>query len=148
MNTARTLAGLLLAAGIAASAAARAEVTVKDAWVRATVPAQKSTGAFMTITSTADAKVVAARSPVAKSTEIHESMVMGGHAHMHEVEALELPAGRPVQLKPGGYHVMLMGLERPVKAGERVAIELVVEGRDGRRATVEVSAEARPIGTR
>jgi periplasmic copper chaperone A len=127
---------------------AHAEVTVKDAWVRATVPAQTSTGAFMTLTSTEDAKVVAAKSPAAKTTEIHESMVMGGVNHMHEVEALELPAGKPVALKPGGHHVMLTGLARPLKAGERVPIAFVIEGRDGRRTTLEVSAEVRPIGSR
>lgn len=137
-----------LALSLGVSVAAHAEVTVKDAWVRATVPAQTTTGAFMTLTSTEDAKVVAAKSPVARSVEIHQSMVMGGMAHMHEVEALELPAGKPVRLAPGGYHVMLMGLSRPVKAGEKVPLQLVVEGRDGRRHTLEVSAEARPIGSR
>jgi hypothetical protein len=140
----------VLAYGVVAacSLAAHAEITVKDAWVRATVPAQKSTGAFMTLTSTEDAKVVSAKSPAAKTAEIHESMVMGGVNHMHEVEALELPAGKPVALKPGGHHVMLTGLARPLKVGERVPIQFVVEGRDGRRATLEVSAEVRPIGSR
>lgn len=145
----RRTSRLCLALGLALSPlAAGAEVAVKDAWVRATVPTQTTTGAFMTLTSTEDAKVVEARSPVAGSVEIHESMVMGGHAHMHEVEALELPAGKPVQLRPGGYHVMLMGLTRPVKAGDKVPLQLVVEGRDGKRTTLEVTAEARPIGSR
>ena len=132
----------------AVSFCAHGEVTVKDAWIRATVPAQTSTGAFMTLTSTEDAKVVAAKSPAAKTAEIHESMVMGGVNHMHEVEALELPAGKPVALKPGGHHVMLTGLARALKAGERVPIAFVIEGRDGRRTTLEVSAEVRPIGSR
>lgn len=121
---------------------------MKDAWVRATVPTQSTTGAFMTLTSTEDAKVVSASSPIAKTTEIHQSMVMDGKAHMHEVEALELPARKAVRLAPGGYHVMLMGISQPVKAGDKVPLRLVVEGRDGKRTTVEVSAEVRPIGSR
>jgi copper(I)-binding protein len=125
---------------------AQAEVTVKDAWVRGTVPAQTATGAFMTITSTTDAKLVGASSPVAKMVEIHESsMTMGGTAHMHEVEAVALPAGKPVQLKPGGHHVMLMGLAKPVKAGDTVALTLTVEEK-GKRSHVEVRAGVRPLG--
>ncbi|HSJ96498.1 MAG TPA: copper chaperone PCu(A)C [Myxococcota bacterium] len=141
----RRLLGCLLAA---CALSAQADVTVQDAWVRGVVPAQKTTGAFMTLTSTEDAKVVAARSPAARAAEIHESMVMGGVAHMHEVEALELPAGRAVALRPGGLHLMLMGLARPLKVGERVPIVLTIEGRDGRRVELEVAAEVRPIGSR
>jgi periplasmic copper chaperone A len=125
---------------------ARAEVTVKDAWVRGTVAAQKTTGAFMTLTSTEDAKVVAVRSPIAKEAEIHESMMHDGVAHMHPTEALALPSGKPVQLKPGGYHVMLMGLAKPVTAGDKVPITLTIEDRKGKRSTVEVQATVRALG--
>ena len=124
---------------------AQAEVTVKDAWVRGTVPAQTATGAFMTITSSAGAKLVGAASPAAKMVEIHESMTMGGMAHMHEVESVALPAGKAVQLKPGGHHVMLMGLAKPLKAGDSVPITLTVEEK-GQRTRVEVKAEVRPLG--
>src|SRR5687768_17527020 len=75
---------------IAVPSLANAEVTARDAWVRGTVPAQTSSGAFMTLTSTTDAKVVSAKSPVAKIVEIHESMMHGGVNHMHEVEAVAL----------------------------------------------------------
>ena len=124
---------------------ARAEVTVKDAWVRGTVPAQTTTGAFMTLTSTADAKLVGAASPVAKTVEIHESMVHGGHAMMHEVENVALPAGKPVSLKPGGHHVMMMGLAKPLKAGDIVPLTLTIEEK-GKRSTLEVKAAVRPLG--
>jgi copper(I)-binding protein len=127
--------------------AAQAEVTVKDAWVRGTVPAQTATGAFMTLTSTADAKLVSAASPVAKTVEIHESMMHGSTAHMHEVEAVELPAGKAVSLKPGGHHVMLMGVSTQLKAGDTVPITLTIEEK-GKRSTLEVKATVRPIGSR
>jgi copper(I)-binding protein len=128
--------------------AAQAEVTVKDAWVRGTVPAQTSTGAFMTLTSTVDAKVLRASSPVAKTVEIHESMMHGGVNHMHAVDAVALPAGKPVSLKPGGYHVMLMGLAKPLTPGATVPLTLTIEEKGGKRTQLEVKAEVRPISAR
>ena len=125
---------------------ASAEVTVRDAWVRGTVAGQTASGAFMTITSTQDAKVVAASSPIAKSAEIHETMMMGGVNHMHPAEALALPAGKAVELKPGGHHLMLMGLAKPIAAGTKVPIVLVVEDRQGKRSKVEIAADVRALG--
>ena len=136
----------LLAATLAATSFAHAEVTVKDAWVRGTVPAQTTTGAFMTVTSTTEAKIVGAASPVAKMVEIHESMMHGSTAHMQEVTAVALPAGKAVQLKPGGHHVMLMGVAKPLKPGETVPITLTIEEK-GKRSTLEVKATVRPIGS-
>jgi copper(I)-binding protein len=138
-----------LAVSLAMAAfAAHAEVTIKDAWVRGTVPAQTLTGAFMTITSTEDAKIVAARSPLAKRTEVHSSMMMGNVNQMRSVDAIPLPAGKPVKLEAGGYHLMLMDLARQMKPGETVPITFTVEGKDGKRSEVEVKAPVKPIGTR
>ena len=128
------------------SLAVSGEVTVKDAWVRGTVAAQTTTGAFMTITSSEEAKLVGARSGIAKMTEIHQSMLMDGVNHMHAAEAVALPAGKSIELKPGGYHVMLMGLAKPVAAGQKVPIELTVEDKRGKRSKIEVQADVRPLG--
>ena len=125
---------------------ALAEVTVKDAWVRGTVPAQKVTGAFMTITSSEDAKLMGASSAIASSSEIHESSMKGGVMHMHGVEGVTLPAGKPVELKPGGHHLMLMGLSKPVVEGQKVPITLTVQDARGKKSTVEVQAEVRGLG--
>ena len=133
---------------IALSSSASAEVIAKDAWVRGTVPAQKLTAAYMTLTSTEDAKIVGATSPAARKTEIHASMMMGGVNQMHSVDAIPLPAGKPVELRPGGYHVMLMDLAKQVKPGESVPIVFTIEGKGGKRTQVEVKAEVRPIGAR
>jgi copper(I)-binding protein len=70
----------------------------------------------------------------------------GNVMHMQAVEAVPLPAGKAVQLKPGGHHVMLMGLAKPVKAGEKVPLKLTVEDARGKRSIVEVAAEVRPLG--
>jgi copper(I)-binding protein len=135
----------IIAVLAAASSLAQAQVTVKEAWVRGTVPAQTTTGAFMTITSTGAAKLLAVVSPLAKSAEIHESMMHGSTAHMHEVESIALPAGKAVILKPGGHHVMLMGLSKALKPGDTVPLTLTIEEK-GKRSTLEVKAAVRPLG--
>lgn len=136
---------LIAAALLATTLAARAEgpVKVEDAWVRATVAPQKTTGAFMQLTASKPVKVVAASSPLAAVVEIHEMKMEDGVMRMRAVEALPLPAGQAVALKPGSYHVMLMGLQRPIKAGEAVPLTLTVEGEDRQRSSVEIKAEAR-----
>jgi len=137
----RLLPALALLAAFAAQA--QAQVKVDDAWVRATVAPQKVTGAFMQLTAAKPMKVVAASSPVAAAVEIHEMKMEDGVMKMRAVDALPLPAGQAVALKPGSYHVMLMGLKAPIKAGETVPLTLTVEGEDKKRATVEIKAEAR-----
>lgn len=127
--------------------AAHAQVTVQDAWVRGTVATQKSTGAFMTLTSPTAAKLVEVRTPVAGVAEVHEMAHQDGVMRMRAVTGgLPLPAGQAVTLAPGGYHVMLMDLKQPVKAGETVPLTLVIEGADRQRQTVEVKAEVRALG--
>jgi copper(I)-binding protein len=125
------------------SLAAQAQVTVKDAWVRATVPQQKATGAFMQLQSVQDAKVISAQSPVAGVVEVHEMSMDGGVMKMRAIPSLALPAGKAVELKPGGYHVMLMDLKGQVKEGDTVPVTLVVEGKDGKRQNIEIKASAR-----
>ncbi|MEI8157805.1 MAG: copper chaperone PCu(A)C, partial [Burkholderiales bacterium] len=84
-------------------------VDVKDAWARATVPGQKATGAFMKLTAKEGTKLVAISSPVAGVGEVHEMKMEGDVMKMRAVTGgLDLPAGKAVELKPGGYHVMLM----------------------------------------
>jgi copper(I)-binding protein len=139
---------LAVAMAVGASALAHAEVTASNAWVRGMVPAQTSTGAFMTLTSTVDAKLLSVSTPVARMVEIHETKMMNGANHMHEVESVELPAGKPVSLSPGGHHVMLMGMVKAVKPGDMVPLVLAIEEKGGKRVSVEVKAEVRPLGAK
>ena len=105
----------LIAALAAGSAFAQtAAVKVEGAWARASVPGQKGTGAFMKLTAKDGAKLVGASSPAAGVTEVHEMKMEGDVMKMRAVPALELPAGKPVELKPGGYHVMLLDLKAPL----------------------------------
>ena len=124
-----------------------AQVTVSDAWVRGTVTGQKVTGAFMQLTSPADATLVAATSPVAKIVEIHEMKTEGGVMKMRAVDKLALPAGKPVDLKPGGYHMMLMDLTQPLKVGDTVPLLLTIADKAGNKQTIEVKAVVKPLTT-
>ncbi len=126
--------------------AAQAQTTVSDAWVRGTVAQQKASGAFMRITSKAGGKLIGVESAAAGLVEIHEMAMQGGVMHMHAVASVELPAGQAVELKPGGYHVMLMDLKRPLTAGKSIELTLLVQGKDGKREKVKVLAPIRALG--
>jgi len=124
-----------------------AQVQVADPWVRATVAQQRSTGAFMRLTAAQDARLVQAQSPAAKIVEIHEMTMDGDVMKMRAIDALELPAGKTVELKPGGYHVMLIDLNAQLKEGDVVPLTLVVEGKDGKREQVDLTAPVRALAT-
>ena len=126
--------------------AALAQTTVKDPWVRSTVAEQKATGAFMQITSASGGRLVSASSPAAGVVEIHEMAMDGNTMKMRAVPALDLPAGKAVELKPGGSHVMLMDLKAPLAAGASIDLNLVVEGKDGKRETLALKAPVRALG--
>jgi len=128
-----------------APSVAFAQVTVTDPWVRGTVAGQRATGAFMKLTPAADQKLVAAASPVAKIVEIHEMAMDGGVMKMRAIPKLALPAGKATELKPGGYHVMLMALDRTLAEGETVPITLTFEDAAGKRQTVEIKAPVKPL---
>lgn len=136
---------LVAASALLACGAAQAQVTVDKPWVRTTVPQQTTTGAFMTITSARGGRLVEVSSPVAASVEVHEMKMVGDMMKMRPVDALPLPAGKPVELKAGAYHMMLMGLKAPVKFGDVVPIRLVVEDARGKRETVDVKATAKLV---
>jgi copper(I)-binding protein len=138
---------LALALGLTlVTAAVQAQTTVKDPWVRGTVAQQKATGMFAQITSSAGGKLVSASSPVAGIVEIHEMSMDNNVMKMRAIPGLDLPAGKAVDLKPGGYHVMLLDLKQQLKAGDTVAVTLVVEGKDGKKETVEVKAPVKALG--
>ena len=140
------ISAALIALTANAWAQGTASVEIKDPWVRATVAQQKSSGAFMQLTAKADSKLVEVKSPVAGVVEIHEMAMADNVMKMRQVPGLALPAGKAVELKPGGYHVMLMDLKGPVKDGDTVPFTLVFEGKDGKRENVEIKASVRPLG--
>ena len=139
----RTLA--LAALALALNAPVVAQTTVKDPWIRGTVAQQKATGLFAQITSASGGKLVAGSSPVAGGVEIHEMVMEGNVMKMRAIPGVDLPAGTAVDLKPGGYHVMLMDLKQQLKPGDQVPVTLVIEGAGGKRETIELKAPVRPL---
>lgn len=123
-----------------------AQTRVDDAWVRATVAGQPSTGAFMTLQADSDSKLLSVQSPVAKTVQIHQSRMKDDVMSMRQVESVELPAGKPVNFDPHGYHVMLMDLTAQVKEGDKVPLILTVENAKGEKETIKVEAEGRALG--
>lgn len=137
------LSSILAAAALLAAQSVSAQpVTVSKAWVRATVPGQTVAGAYFDITAKQPARLVAARSPVSPDVQIHWMQMDGDVMRMREVAALDLPKNKTVSLKPGGYHLMLMQLKKPIQVGENIPITLVIETQRKKRHTVKVNAVA------
>ena len=135
-----------LALALCLSPLALAEVKIADPWVRATVPAQKAPGPFMPLPAAKPTRLLAARTPAAGVTEVHEMAMNDGIMTMRHMEkGLELPAGKAVELKPGGYHIMLLDLKAQVKEGSTVPLTLTLQGADGKKQTVEIKAMVKPL---
>ncbi|MDB5966736.1 MAG: hypothetical protein JWQ72_3236, partial [Polaromonas sp.] len=112
------------AASPQAQAAGTGPVQVSGAWVRATVPGQKGSGAFMNITAKEATRLVGVSSPVAGVAEVHEMKMDGDVMKMRPVASLDLPAGKTVALQSGGYHVMLMDLKQTLARDSQVPLTL------------------------
>lgn len=139
------LSVILLFSALAGSPSAKAQssITVDEPWARATVPQQKVSGAFMRLTAQRDARLLRVDTPIAGVVEIHEMKMDGDVMRMRAVNGLELPAKRTVELRPGGYHLMLMDLRQPLTAGQTISLQLTIENRDGTRERIEVRAQVR-----
>mgnify|MGYP006281348537 FL=1 len=130
---------LIVLAAFLGSAAFAQNITVADAWVRATVQGQKATGAFMKLTAKDNLKLVSAVSPVAGVVEIHEMKMDKDVMKMAALpNGLDLPAGKTVELKPGGFHVMLMDLKAPLAADSSVPVTLTFLDAKGQKTTQEL----------
>lgn len=133
-------ASLLAACLLMTVSTSQAEVAYNGAWVRATVPNQQATGAFMQLVSKKDSTLVSARSDIAGVVEVHEMKMENDVMRMRAVDGLRLPANQPVELKSGGYHLMLMDLKKQLKVGTEAQITLVFKNVDGQSETVYVHA--------
>jgi len=130
MNVLRSFISVALVMG---ATAAQAQISIDNAWARSTVPGQKATGVFMTIAS----------APAIKTVEVHEMKVIDGVMKMREVAGVEVLPGKVTELKPGGYHVMLMNLEAPISAGSKVPLLLTFKDAAGKESSVKIEAEVR-----
>ena len=128
-----------------ACAANAQTVQVEGAWARASVPGQQATGAFMTLTAPQGAKLVGASSPAAGVTEIHEMVMQNDVMRMRPIQVLELPAGKAIELKPGGLHVMLLDLKAPLVKDSQVPITLLLRDAKGAELRQELQVPVRAL---
>ena len=132
--------------GIGVATTAHADVSTTEAWVRATVPGQTVTGAFMKIESTSEKTLIGASSDIAEKMEIHRTIHEDGVSKMRHIDRLELKPNKPALLEPGGFHLMMFGLHKAAKVGETVTIQLHILGTDGSsREDIEIEAEVRSL---
>ncbi len=125
------------------------ELVIDQPWARATAPQQANGGAYLTITNegTSPDRLLEARSPVASRVELHTHDVDSeGVMRMRHVEAIDLPAGEATALRPGGLHVMLIGLEDRLAEGEAFPLTLVFEAAGAVEVEVQVEAVTFGIG--
>jgi copper(I)-binding protein len=130
----RNLAAAALTAvvtlGLGAQCALAADsVTVSDVYARAVPPGQPNSAVFMVLRNDGaeDRALVSAASPVSEVVELHTHLMEEGMMKMRQIDRIELPAGEGVRLKPGGLHVMLIGLRQQLQPGDEVAVTLTLD---------------------
>lgn len=146
MNTRRRTmfasAALLLAISAAIPAIAQTAPKVEDAWARPTVAGQAGGGGFLKITSATSDRLVSASAPVSKTVELHTMQMDGDVMRMRQIPAIEIPAGQTVELKPGGLHVMFIGLTQTLDSGASFPLTLRFE----KAGEVKVEVQVRNQG--
>lgn len=149
MSLFRLSCAVLAAASISLPAAAQKAGTppataplITDAWVKTTVPGATVSGAYMHIKSAQPVKLVKAESPVAGLVELHNMSMKDGVMEMKAMDAVDVPANKVVDLKPGGMHVMLMMVKKPINKGDKIPLTLTFEGADKKPLAVKVEAIA------
>jgi copper(I)-binding protein len=142
------LATALAVACVAAVAPAAQDQTVaaRDAWIRQPIAGRDVTAAYLVVDNhgAAPRAIVGAASDVAKALELHEMKMDNGMMRMSRVERIEVPPHGSAELKPGGFHIMMFGLERPLAAGAEVPLTLLLD--DGTK--VAVTAVVRTAGAK
>lgn len=135
------LAGVLCCASVYAG-----DLQVDGAWARATAPGQDAAMVDLSITSKQAATLVGFSSTASNSVELHSMTHVNGMMKMREVKRLALPPGKTLKLGESGYHLMLIGLKAPLKAGDSVPLTLNILQANKTMRAVEVKADVRALG--
>ena len=123
-----------------------ADIKVENPWARATAPGQPAGGAFMDLTADTDMTLVSARSPVAKVVQLHSMTMDNGVMIMRQMEKIDLPKGKTVSLKPGGLHIMLIGLNTPLRENQLTSITLLARDATGKTLEIPVTVPVKGMG--
>lgn len=130
----------------AASAQAVGAPVITDAWARATVPGQPVGGAYMKISSPTVVTLIHAETDVAREVQVHTMHMDNGVMKMRERGPLAIPAGKTVELTPGGLHLMLLGLKHALKVGDTITLKVTFVDANKAKTTSVIKAPVRPIG--
>ncbi len=143
MSWLRTAVVLVLLALAATFAHAYATVSFLRPWALATKPGQKNGAAYMELEASESALITKVESPQAKAVEVHNMIMDKGVMKMRKVDRLELPAGTSVKFEPGGLHLMLIGLKKPLKSGDTVVVKFTISGSDKKESSFQVDVSVR-----
>jgi periplasmic copper chaperone A len=138
----KTVTVTIFLLGLLAASAAQAQITVQEAWARATPPGAKIAAGYLTVRNAGAAdKLVSASSPAAERVETHVTMRDGDISRMREVKGYEVPARGTLELKPGGSHLMLVNIKAPLKEGTSVPLTLRFE----KAGEIKTELQVRPL---
>ena len=146
MHTSKILLGTLVAflpiLGSAQSSSVEPSLRIADAWAKTTVPGGSVSAAYMQISSAKPLKLIKAESPLTPNVEIHNMSMKDGVMEMRAVDAVDVPANKAVALKPGGFHIMLIKVNKSINKGDTVPLKLTFETQDKKLFSVDVAAKA------
>jgi hypothetical protein len=136
-------AGLAFVLSAAVATAQSGDVAIRDAWARATPGGAQTAAAYVTIEAPAGDKLIGVATPAAQKAELHSMTMDGNVMKMRQVDGIDLPAGKPITLKPGDYHIMLTGLAKPLQEGQSFPLTLIF----AKAGTREVNVAVQKVGS-
>ncbi len=116
---------------------------ISDVWIKATIPGSNVSAAYLRIKSAKTVKLVKAETAVANIAELHSMNMKDGVMEMKAESSFNVSAGKTIELKPGGMHIMLMQVAKPIKAGDKVPLTLTFDTGGGNSLVMNVEAIAR-----
>jgi len=131
-------AGFILVISATATMAQSGDIEITNAWARATPGGAQTAAAYVTVESPSGDRLTGASTPAAKEAQLHSMSMNNGVMEMRQVDGIDLPAGKPVTLKPGGYHIMLTDLAKPLEAGQSFPLTLTFAKAGAKEVTVPV----------
>ena len=141
MRTALIILTITFLTGLNTSAQVEADkIVIRDAWIQEGPPSQKITAAFMLIENhnSEEIALLSASTDAARVVELHKMELEDGMMSMRKVDSINIPAGGMIELKPGGYHLMVIGLNKALKEGEDVKVTLRFSNDTRKTITVPV----------
>ena len=132
------LSAMFIASILISACSKQDSIEIKNQWVRASNDGQDVGAAYMTIVSNEDTSLIAIDSDVADAIEIHSMSMENGVMKMRMLDTLDLIASKPTELSPGGFHLMLFDLKKPLTAGNEAHFTLHFKNKAGQEKIVAV----------